>query len=263
MEFSHRTKTVFRNDRIHKGMNEVFAKLKMYGIRRFVMYSALELYRKVWLEGILRTFSQNGEDVVIHGLLKNKRNGFYVDIGANDPTRFSNTKYFYLQGWHGINIEPDLDGFIKIKKGRPNDINLNLGIGKANSKLIFYQFFPNTLSTFSESEAKKYQKQGYKLLTKKVVKVMKLTDVLGKYLKGKKIDFMTIDTEGYDMEVLESNNWSKYRPRVICIESVRHLISGPGKDIGLEVFLINVGYKKLFDNGLNSFYLDSRIYSKS
>lgn len=243
-------------------MNDLLAKLKMYGIRRFIAYSASEIYRKVWLERVILSFSQNGEDVVIHRLLENKKKGFYIDIGANDPTRFNNTKYFYLRGWWGINIEPDLDCFIKIKKERPRDINLNIGIGKKNSELTFYQFKTSTLSTFSQSEAKKYQSQGYKLLIKRQVRVNKLSDILGKYLKGKKIDFMTIDTEGYDKEVLISNNWSKYRPKVICIESVKHQIKKLGEDTLLEDFLVKVGYGKHLDNGLNCFYIDKQAYSK-
>ena len=232
----------------------------MYGIRRFVAYTASEIYRKVWLEQVVHSFSQNGEDLVIHRLLKNKKKGFYVDIGANDPTRFNNTKYFYLRGWRGINIEPNFNCFVRIKKERPRDINLNIGISKKNSELTFYQFKTNTLSTFSESEAKKYQRQGYKLSAKRKVRVKKLSDILAKYLKRKKIDFLTVDTEGYDKEVLISNNWTKYRPKVICIESVEHLIEKFGKDTGLEDLLVKVGYEKHLDNGLNCFYIDKLAY---
>ncbi len=241
-------------------MNDLLAKLKMYGVGRFIAYSVSEIYRKIWLERVALSFSQNGEDVVIHRLLKNKKKGFYVDIGANDPTRFNNTKYFYLRGWRGINIEPDFDCFVKIKKERQRDINLNLGIGRANSELTFYQFKTNTLSTFSKSEAKKYENQGYVLMAKKSVKVRKLSDVLRKYLKKRKIDFMAIDTEGYDNEVLASNDWAKYRPRIICIESVKHLIKKLGRDTKLEDVLIKKGYIKCFDNGLNSFYIDNQSY---
>ena len=232
----------------------------MYGIRRFVAYTASEIYRKVWLEQVVHSFSQNGEDLVIHRLLKNKKKGFYVDIGANDPTRFNNTKYFYLRGWRGINIEPDLDCFIKLKRERLRDINLNIGIGKTNSELTFYQFKTKTLSTFSKSEAEKYRSQGYTLLAKKSVKVKKLSNVLRKYLKGKKIDFMAIDTEGFDNAVLASNDWVKYRPKIICIESVRHLIKKLGRDTHLEDILVKRGYVKRLDNGLNSFYIDNRTF---
>jgi hypothetical protein len=95
-------------------------------------------------------------------------------------------------------------------------------------------------------------------LTKKYIKVKKLADILNKYIKKGKIDFMTIDTEGYDKEVLLSNNWSKFRPKIICIESVEHSVKGLGKDTGIEDILSKRGYKKYLDNGLNCFYVDKR-----
>jgi FkbM family methyltransferase len=240
-------------------MKDILAKFKLYGPTKFIHYSISEVYRKIWLERVRRSFSQNGEDVIIHKMLGNKKKGFYVDVGANDPLRFNNTMYFYVRGWKGINIEPDFNCFKKIEKERPRDINLNLGIGSSDSKLILYRFKTNTLSTFSKEEAKKFQKQGYKLIDSQKVKIKKLSEILKKYLKRNKIDFMTIDTEGYDKKVLLSNDWSKYRPRVICIESVKHLIKKLGKDTGLESFLVKAGYKKQFDNGLNCFYVDKLI----
>jgi FkbM family methyltransferase len=250
------------DDRIHMYMKETLAKLRMYGFGRFATYLALELYRKIWLEGVVGSFSQNGEDLTIHKLLKNKKSGFYVDIGANDPTRFNNTKYFYQKGWSGINIEPDFNCFTKISKARQRDINLNLGIGRMSSNLVFYKFIPHTLSTFSGKEARRYLKQGYKLRGKKIVRVKKLSEVLDENIKDRKIDFMTIDTEGYDLEVLKSNDWSKYKPKVICIESVRHSIGKPKQVTSLESYLTVVGYSKILDNGLNSFYLDKRTALK-
>lgn len=241
-------------------MDNLLIKLKVYGLKKFIIYSFSEIARKIWLEGFLHRYSQKGEDLFIHKLLKFKKNGFYVDIGTNDPVRFNNTKYFYDRGWHGINVEPDINCFRRIEKIRTRDINLNLGIGNANTKLTFFQFIPDTLSTFSVKDANRYKKQGYVYLIEKKVPIKKLAVIFKKYLGKKKIDFMTVDTEGYDREVLSSNDWTKYRPEIICIESVEHLINGSGKDNGLEKFLITKKYKKIWDNGINSIYLnDAKI----
>lgn len=237
-------------------MDNLLIKLRIYGLRKFIIYSFSEIVRKIWLGGVMHRYSQKGEDYFIHKLLKFKKRGFYVDIGTNDPVRFNNTKYFYDRGWKGINIEPDVNCFRKIEKIRTRDINLNLGIGNANSELTFFQFIPDTLSTFSAKDAERYKRQGYTYMTKKKILVKKLSAVFEKYLGNKKVDFMTIDTEGYDREVLASNDWSKYRPKIICIESVEHLINGSGKDTGLEKLLIDKKYKKIWDNGINSIYLD-------
>jgi len=212
---------------------------------------------KYWINCIIKeTYSQHGEDKIIDNLLGHK-NGFYIDVGANDPTRFNNTKRFYELGWRGINIEPDLNKFKELKNHRKRDINLNIGIGEKNSKLTFYKFVPDTLSTFSNTEAEKYQKQGYKTSDKVKVQVKKLRDVLKKYCKNKAIDFISIDTEGYEMQVLKSNDWKKIRPIVVYVESIKHdkdrLIKT--KEVELNLYLKEKGYSCVFDSGLNSLYL--------
>lgn len=239
-------------------MNNILQKIKIYGLPKFLQYAFLEIHRKLWLQFVKHSYSQNGEDLLIHRILRGKKRGFYVDIGANDPVRFSNTKRFYELGWKGINIEPDVDCFNKVKNGRTKDINLNFGIGNECSKIIFYQFYSDTLSTFSKKEALQYQKQGYKLKGTKKVEVDKLSNVFKYHLNNRKIDFMSIDTEGYDKEVLLSNDWKKYRPRVICIESVEHTIKGGGKSSGIDKILESIDYGLYHNNGLNSIYIDAK-----
>ena len=85
------------------------------------------------------SFSQYGEDVIIDRLLCHKKRGFYIDIGANHPDRFSNTKRFYVKGWSGINIEPNPIIFKKFAK-RTRDVNLNIGIGGGESTIGFLLF---------------------------------------------------------------------------------------------------------------------------
>lgn len=189
------------------------------------------------------SYSQWGDDIVIDSLLKNKKKGFYVDIGAYDPSRFSNTKKFYLRGWSGINIEPDPTKIQDFNIQRPRDINLNIGIGNKRGVMKFYKFSPNTLSTFSEKRAKENQKLGFKLLEIKTIHVQKLANVLEKYIKNKEINFFSIDTEGFDIEVLKGNNWKKFKPRVICVE-----------EGNTEKFLIDIGYTKVHQTPTNSIF---------
>jgi len=237
-------------------VNNIEEKFKIYGFKKFFSYALSSLFGKIWMELLRKSYSQKGEDLVIDKLLNHKKTGFYVDVGANDPDRFSNTKKFYQRGWTGVNIEPDLNNYQKLSKKRKKDINLNIGIGEEKSRLVFYKFIPDTLSTFSKKEADNYVKQGYKLVNSIRVNVKRLSDVLSRYCESREIDFVSIDTEGLDMEVLESNNWEKFKPRLICIESVTHTMSGKGnqKKDDLDPFLMRVGYKKVYDNGLNSIY---------
>ena len=185
--------------------------------------------------------------------------GFYVDVGTNDPIRFNNTYKFYKQGWRGINIEPDINAYKKIKKIRSKDININIGIDEAKGEIEYYYFVPNTLNTFSKIEADNYISQGYKLIKTEKILVRRLEDVLNQYLPaGVQIDFMSIDTEGFDINVLNSMNISKFKPKFICIECVKHSISGSVITNSVQEVLEQYGYSKIYTNGINSIYQISR-----
>lgn len=225
-------------------IQKLYRYLLILGPAKLVEYFFLEA-RIVTRRILQNSYSQWGEDIVIDNLLGKKVRGFYVDVGAYDPTRFSNTKRFYLRRWRGINIEPDAERVKKFHKERFRDVNLNIGIADRRGMLNFYRFDPPTLSTFSQTSAKDYQEQGYKLLETKKVPVHKLADILKKYAKGQKIDFFSIDTEGLDMEVLKSNNWKRFKPKVICIEG----------GSGAEKFLSSLGYKKVSQTPTNSIFV--------
>ena len=228
-------------------IKKLFQYLKIYSPITLLFYLYLEV-KSLLNRSLGISYSQWGEDIIIDDLLGKKKEGFYVDIGAYDPTRFSNTKRFYLRGWRGINVEPDPIRIEKFYKERSCDINLNIGIANTNNLLNFYKFSPQTLSTFSKKSLDDYQKQGYKLNEIIKVRVLKLSKVLEKNYKGsKRIDFLSIDTEGLDLEVLKGNNWKKFRPKVICIEGQ---INNPKK------FLIKLGYKKVYTNQTNSIFID-------
>lgn len=165
------------------------------------------------------SYSQYGEDIILRTVLSNKSNGFFVDVGAHHPKRFSNTYYFYKQGWKGINIEPLPGSMSLFDKVRPKDINLEIGISNSNDSLIYYMFDEPALNGFLDDLSSKYIKDGYKLLNKKIIPTTTLKEVLDKYLKKYSvIDFMTIDVEGMELKVLKSNDWEKYSPEILSIE---------------------------------------------
>lgn len=240
-------------------MKHLFEKYKIYGFRKFLRFSIGEVfYNRMWMQIVRKSFAQKGEDVIIDNLLGSKKKGSYVDIGAYDPHRFSNTKRFYLRGWCGINVEPDFNNYKKFVKDRKRDINLNIGIAGSNRNLTFFKFIPDTLSTFSEVEAAKYEKKGYKLAEKIQVKVRKLRDVLREYCENKAVDFISIDTEGYGLEVLKSNDWRRFRPKVMCVESTVRGVGTRKRDMRIEKFLLQHRYKKICDIGSNSIFFDRR-----
>jgi FkbM family methyltransferase len=167
-------------------------------------------------------FSQEGEDIILSKLFFDKKDGFYVDIGAHHPVKLSNTYKYYLQGWAGINIDA-LPGSMQLfHQKRSRDINIEIGIASEEKVMPFYVFDQAALNTFDESTAHQHVRQnGASIINTLLVKTAPLVKVLDAYLpKGKQIDFMSIDVEGFDLIVLQTNDWSKYRPTVILVESI-------------------------------------------
>lgn len=166
-------------------------------------------------------YSQNGEDILLLRYFNRIEKGFYVDVGAHNPVRFSNTLKLYQKGWRGINIDA-LPGSKNIfDEIRPEDINLELGISESKSSLEYFMFNEPALNTFDPQVAKRKDgKQGYLIEQTKLIQTYSLSEVLDTYLPSNRtIDYLNIDVEGLDFQVLRSNNWDKYSPSVITIES--------------------------------------------
>jgi hypothetical protein len=167
-----------------------------------------------------KSYSQEGEDMIIKRLVGEKRDGFYIDIGAHHPKRFSNTQYYYEIGWRGINVDAMPGAMGEFNKTRPIDINVETGVG-FSGKIDFYIYDEPAVNTFSKKivDERKASKCPYKVTDVKNIAVIPLHDLFKKYLpKSQVIDFMTIDVEGKDLEVLKSNDWNKYRPKILLVE---------------------------------------------
>jgi FkbM family methyltransferase len=202
-------------------------------------------------------FSQEGEDIVLLRFFENKTDGFYVDIGAHHPTRFSNTYLFYKLGWRGINIEPTREineCFLRI---RPEDINLPIAISNFQGKSDFYVFEEPAFNTFSESLSREYQSLGFKLTDIRKIETRKLKDILGSRLNiDQKIDFMSIDVEDHELEVLESNDWNTYRPNILLVEILNFDLLDPMAS-PVHKFLSGHGYKICAKTHNTVFYRDA------
>jgi len=216
-------------------------------------YKSKIFYNAYVKSAFTNSFAQYGEDKIIDKLLNNKKTGFYIDIGSNHPDKLSNTKRFYQKGWSGINIELNPISFNAFEK-RSRDINLNIGIGgRGNQVLEFYCFDADTLSTFSEEAKDEYIAHGYRLIDQVKVKVESLENIYENYCQDKQIDFISIDVEGFEMEVLKSNDWKRYKPTLIILES-NGSIDNPNVLYNHVDFLRPLGYKLEYFNGLNSIF---------
>lgn len=166
------------------------------------------------------SYSQEGEDLVLSRIFEGKLNGFYIDVGAYHPKRFSNTYVFYLKGWRGINIDACPGSMDAFKKKRPRDINLEIGIASSSGVLEYFHFDEPALNGFSsEMSVERNEYSEFKIIKTSKVKVDTLEHILDQYLpKNQPIDFISIDAEGLDEVVILSNNWEKYRPGFVLVE---------------------------------------------
>ena len=206
---------------------------------------------------VLHSYSQFQEDLLIDLLLNRKSVGLYVDVGANDPFFNNNTQRFYSRGWRGINIEPNFEAFKRVNENRAYDINLNIAISENTGDLPFYLIGnDSSLSSLDHPTAIKMAKMLNLEITSASVKVMPLSKVLDIYLNNRLIDFMSIDTEGHDLAVLKSNNWEKYRPSLVMVESKLEC-----RDILL--FMDKQKYLYIFSNHVNALFVDKMTNDKS
>lgn len=179
------------------------------------------------------SYSQEGEDRVLARVFEGRGAGFYVDVGAHHPRRYSNTFTFYQRGWSGINIDATPGSMTAFQKQRPRDTNLELAILNDRRRLRYFQFNEPALNTFSEELcARNSQLAGYHLVSTVELRGVPLCEVLSQYLPQdvQHIDFLSVDAEGFDLEVLQSNNWSEFRPRLILVEMLNNLIDSAATD---------------------------------
>jgi FkbM family methyltransferase len=198
----------------------------------------------------LVTYSQNREDIILEAMLKHVKQGFYVDVGANHPVNHSVTKKFYDRGWTGINIEP-IPKFIELlETQRPKDNNLQICIGEEAGELTFREYKNSGVSTLSAEMIDQNTKENIDDFIEYKVVVKRLSTVLEEAGVGV-IHFLKVDVEGYEYEVLNSNNWKKYRPVLICVETNHEFTKDWAK------LLTGHNYSNVFFDGLNDYYVDN------
>jgi len=213
-----------------------------------------------WDPWVSRSWSQEGEDILLDRIFGSKKNGFYVDVGAHHPMRFSNTYFFYRKGWKGINIDAMPGSMKEFKKYRRRDINLELGVAQQESILDYYIFNEPALNTFSVEAAQKHKSKKNYYYVKKIIKikVKPLREILDYHLKNQKIDFLNVDVEGFDLNVLQSNDWSKYRPRFVLAEILGSSLLSINKN-KLVQFMRKHGYKVYAKQMNTVFFKDIQI----
>tara|TARA_B100001057_G_C22777402_1_gene922208 strand:+ start:58 stop:804 length:747 start_codon:yes stop_codon:yes gene_type:complete len=190
-------------------------------------------------------YSNWGIDLLIKDILKKKKKGIYIDVGCHHPLINNNTNILYENGWRGINIDLDFNSIDMFNYFRPRDFNIDVALSNREGFTNLY-FFHNRAAknTITKSRGK-----GAKSI--KSIKINTLNNIIKKCkFKINNIDFLSIDVEGNELNVLKGLNFNKYKPKIIAIEfikpNVKEFYQHNIKDIlksDIYKFMINKRYK--------------------
>jgi len=203
------------------------------------------------------SYAQNAEDVVLARALRpDLHSGFFIDVGAGHPDVDSVTRAFSARGWTGINIEPLPEEFALITEARPDDINLNIALGTEAGTARLFAGPPESrgLSTMKQEYADGYLDKG-KAFAPIDVEVRTLADVVEEHAQ-RTVDFLKVDVEGFELDVLAGADWATFRPRVIVVEATLPESTEPSHHTW-EPLLLDAGYVFALFDGLNRFYARS------
>lgn len=166
-----------------------------------------------------KSYAQFGEDLFLVNYFKNKKEGFFVDVGAFHPKHYSNTYTLYRRGWSGINVEPNAASCALFRWVRPRDVTVNMGVAAAEGTQTYYVFNHQSCNTFSETQKDEMLKRKFlHLIDTREIACAPLRDIVRQHAGGKRIDLLNIDVEGMGFEVLQTLDMSTNAPEVICIE---------------------------------------------
>ena len=207
----------------------------------------------------ITSYAQNFEDVMLWRAFKDKVDGFYIDVGANHPEIDSVTKSFYEKGWSGINIEPVENEFELLLNQRDRDINLNAAVGSVSGRMPLFTFPGTGLSTLDPNNAGANAAAGH-AMHEREIDILTLTDIFKQHVT-RTVDFLKIDVEGWERDVLLGADFQAFRPTIILVESTM-----PGSQKSnhetWESLLLNANYSFIWFDGLNRFYVANERFDE-
>ena len=197
-------------------------------------------------------YGEFGEDILVNRIFKNKNFGTYVDIGAYHPFKGSLTQKLYSKGWKGVNIDISKTSIDLFDIARPNDLNINCAVGIKNEETIFYQ---NSL--INQQNSLKRQNLDQKEIK---IKCFRLDDLLISK-KIKNVDYINIDTEGTELDVIKGIDFEKTKPLLLTIED-NNFDNKADSKIEKIYYMKNLGYELINTVGVTMFFFRNEMISK-
>lgn len=203
------------------------------------------------------SYAQNFEDVMLYRVFRDKPTGFYVDVGASDPVHHSVTKWFYDLGWSGINVEPRSMFFKALQRERSRDVNLNCGAGAVNGEALFFEMSATPEWSSFDDLARTEAMARREAIIEHTIPILTLNEIIERHGADRTIDFLKIDVEGWERQVLSGLDLTRHRPIIVVVEAT-HQGTAERNEANWEHILIGAGYKAVYFDGLNKFYVERR-----
>jgi FkbM family methyltransferase len=213
------------------------------------------------------SFSQVGEDLVVDYIFNSVgiKKPTYLEIGTNQPVLCNNTYFFYNRGSKGVCIEPDRNMYEMIRRARPRDKVLNIGIGLTDKEAADFYLFPGLLngwSTFSQEEAMIRQRESGVSFTKISVPLKSINTVIRENFDACP-NFISIDVEGLDLDILKTIDFKQYRPDVICVETISFSITNSETKLQDTIdFMHANGYITYADTHVNTIFCRNDLFGQ-
>lgn len=214
------------------------------------------------------SYAASGEDCVAAYLLRfftkiGDENIRYLDIGSHHPTEGNNTYYFYRRGGRGVLVEPNPIQCERSRRLRPADKTINAGVAFTEdaTEATYYMFERDTLNTFSSEWAQLIpERKGVRMLEKRTVPLIQIETLLRDEFDGTVPDFVSIDVEGLETDVLRTIDLNSYRPPLVLVE-VAHGSVPLGEEFPVEKLLKQHDYLLVANTGVNLFFLAKEYFS--
>ncbi|MEO8405243.1 MAG: FkbM family methyltransferase [Chitinophagaceae bacterium] len=212
------------------------------------------------------SFSQAGEDQVIRYLINDCLkipDPTYLEIGTHHPLYGNNTYYFYSRGCKGVCVEPDVRWAPLIRKYRKRDVFLQAGVSTSKETSATFYIFPTGYSgwnTLEKEEAENRQAQTNIKFQEVTVPLVNINDIIRDHFPTWPT-IISIDVEGLDLDILKSMDFDKYKPEIICAESITFSTTNDQSKINdIAAFMLSKGYFVFADTYVNTIFCKSEAF---
>jgi FkbM family methyltransferase len=200
------------------------------------------------------SYAQRFEDLYLMRCFSERSDGFYIDVGSGHPVYDNASLLFYLKGWQGITVEPNPSLARLTRAVRPRDRHIEALVGAASGEATFYLVNEyHGLSTMIESHARSALSQFGKTSEAISVPVTTLRELCEQHAPTA-FEFLKVDVEGAEQDVLLNGDWQRFRPRIVVVEALAPYTLAPAWETW-EPFLARHGYRYVWFDSLNRYYL--------